>query len=78
MKEARAQRTVLITAAESDGSVETREIEPYSLRPGKQGAEQRLFGWCMTRNAIRSWSISNIQKSEPTGNDFSPRWPIEF
>ncbi|WP_442863465.1 WYL domain-containing protein [Arthrobacter sp. FW306-2-2C-D06B] len=78
MEEARAQRTVLITAAESDGSVETREIEPYSLRPGKPGTEPRLFGWCMTRNAIRSWSVSNIRLSVPTGNSFSPRWPVEF
>lgn len=78
LKEARAHRTVLITASELDGSVETREIEPYSLRPGKSGTDPSLFGWCMTREAIRSWKVSNIRLAVPTGNSFSPRWPVEL
>ena len=31
--EARAGRTVLLTAREADGSVGTREIEPYTFAP---------------------------------------------
>lgn len=35
--EARAGRTVLLTAREADGFVETREVKPHSLRPGPNG-----------------------------------------
>jgi predicted DNA-binding transcriptional regulator YafY len=41
---ARANRTVLMTARELDGSIETREVEPYSLRRGASGQPGvRLF-----------------------------------
>ena len=74
--EARAGRTILLTAREADGSVETREIEPYSLRPGPQGP--RLFYWCLKKQGTRNTYVSNIVAAEPTGNSFTPRWPIEL
>jgi hypothetical protein len=74
--EARAGRTVLLTAREADGSVETREIEPYSLRPGKNGP--RLFYFCLKKQGTRNTYVSNIVSAQPTGNSFSPRWPIEL
>ena len=76
--EARANRTVVIVARESNGTVETREIEPYSTRPGAPGKGERLFGYCLVREALRSWTISNIQSAEPTGRSFSPRWDVEL
>ncbi|WP_417864632.1 WYL domain-containing protein [Aeromicrobium erythreum] len=77
-QEARASRTVLIEAYESDGTVETREIEPYSLRPGAPGKSERLYGFCLKREAVRSWTVDNIVRAEPTGNEFAPRWPVEL
>jgi predicted DNA-binding transcriptional regulator YafY len=74
--EARAGRTVLLTAREADGSVETREIEPYSLRPGKAG--ERLFYYCLKRQGTRNTHVRAIVAAEPTGNGFVPRWPVEF
>lgn len=65
-----------ITAREADGSVETREIEPYSLRPGKTGL--RLFYWCLKKQGTRNTYVSNILNVDPTGNSFSPRWPVEL
>jgi len=50
--EARENRTVVLTAIESDGSSETREVEPYSLRPGgTDRPETRLFYYCLKRAA---------------------------
>ena len=74
--EARAEHTVTHTAREADGSVETREIEPYSLRSGDAG--QRLFYFCLKKQGTRNTYVSNILAATPTGNSFAPRWPIEL
>jgi predicted DNA-binding transcriptional regulator YafY len=73
---AREHRTVLLTAREKDGSIESREAEPYSIRPAKNGP--RLFYWCHTRNALRSTQLTNIVDARPTNRTFSPRWTIEL
>lgn len=78
IQEARASRTVVISAAEADGSIETREIEPYSIRQGGPGKPDRLMGWCLLREATRSWTVSNILSAAATGTSFKPRWPIEL
>lgn len=75
-EEARNNRTVMLTAVEADGSVETREVEPYSLRPGD--GDQRLYYYCLTKEGIRNTYLHNIQAVSPTGNEFNPRWPIEL
>jgi len=77
-REARANRTVVITARKNDGSVETREIEPYSLRSGAPGKAPRLFAFCLKRMETRSWTVTNILKAVPTGKPFAPRWPVEL
>lgn len=74
--EARAHRTVLLTAREADGSVETREIEPYSLRAGREG--ERLFYWCLRKQGTRNTYVKDIVAAESTGNDFAPRWTVEL
>lgn len=77
--EARANRTVVLTARELDGSCETREIEPYSLRPGGQDRpEPRLFYYCLKKDGTRNTYLSNIVSAEPTGRTFVPRWPVEL
>jgi len=78
VREARAHLTVIITARENDGSIETREIEPYSMRPGAAGKAPRLFGFCLKRMETRSWTVTNILEAVPTGNSFAPRWPVEL
>jgi hypothetical protein len=58
--EARAHRTVVLTARESDGSFEVREIEPYSLRPGaKDRPEVRLYYYCLKKHGIRNTANSS-------------------
>jgi hypothetical protein len=78
IREARAYRTVLLTARESDGSVESREVEPYSIRPGGPGKPDRLFAYCLERSGTRSWHIPNIISAEATGREFEPQWPVEL
>lgn len=75
-EEARAHRTVVIDAYEKDGSRESREIEPYSIRPG-QDAERLLF-FCLERKAMRSILLPNIVAATPTGQAFVPRYPVEL
>ena len=77
-EEANSLRTVMLTARESDGSVETREIEAYSIRPGAAGKGPLLFGYCYTKRGTRSWRLANLISAEPTGHTFEARWPVEL
>lgn len=74
--EAHEHRTVLIDAFEKDGSRESREIEPYSIRPGE--TDDRLMFFCLKRNDWRSLLVSNIVDARPTGRPFAPRERVEF
>lgn len=74
--EAHHHRTVLLDAYEKDGSRETREVEPYSVRPGQ--TDDRLMFFCLKRNDWRSLLLRNIVDAQPTGRSFVPREPVEF
>jgi predicted DNA-binding transcriptional regulator YafY len=75
-EEARANRTVVIEGRKKDGTEESREIEPYSIREGKEG--DLLVFFCLKRRATRSLLVSNILSVEPTGNSFEPRYEVEL
>ncbi|HEU4461751.1 MAG TPA: WYL domain-containing protein [Solirubrobacterales bacterium] len=75
-EEARANRTVLIQGRKKDGSEESREIEPYSIREGKD--DDVLVFFCLKRQNTRSLLVSNILSAEPTGNSFEPRYAVEL
>ena len=71
----RNKHTIIITAREKDGSVETREAEPYSY---KQTKDNELFlCYDISKQGMRSFIVHNIISVEETENIFSPRWPIE-
>jgi predicted DNA-binding transcriptional regulator YafY len=67
--------TIIITAREADGSIETREAEPYSYRV--TGRTEKFFCFDIAKGEIRNFLVSNIISVEETGNSFEPRWPIE-
>lgn len=67
--------TIIITAREKDGSVETREAEPYSYR--EKGGHELFFCYDIAKQGMRSFIVSNIISVEETNNSFSPRWPVE-
>ena len=67
--------TIMITAREEDGSVETREAEPYSYR--NKGGSSLFFCYDINKGGTRSFHISNIISVEETDNSFTPRWSVE-
>lgn len=75
-EEARANRTVLIDGRKKDGTEESREIEPYSIREGKD--DDLLVFFCLKRQETRSLLVSNILAAEPTDNSFEPRYEVEL
>ena len=71
----RKNHTIMITAKEKDGSIETREAEPYSYRV--TAGTEKFFCYDIKKNGTRNLFVSNIISVEETDNKFSPRWPIE-
>jgi len=67
--------TIMITAREKDGSVETREAEPYSYRI--KGDNELFYCYDITKQGFRSLIVNNIISVKETNNAFSPRWPVE-
>lgn len=71
----RSLHTIIITAREDDGSIETREAEPYSYRI--KGGDEKFFCYDIARGGIRNFRVSSIISVAETSNSFSPRWPVE-
>ena len=71
----RNRKTIIITAREEDGSVETREAEPYSYR--FKGGHELFYCYDIVKGGTRSFIVSNIISVQETNNTFSPRWPVE-
>lgn len=67
--------TIIITASEEDGSVETREAEPYSYKV--KGGHELFYCYDIAKEGIRSFVVSRIIEVEKTGNSFEPRWPVD-
>jgi predicted DNA-binding transcriptional regulator YafY len=71
----RNRHTIIITAREDNGTVETREAEPYSYR--MTGGDEKFFCFDIKKDGIRNFHISKIISVEETSNIFIPRWPVE-
>lgn len=69
------RHTILLTAKEKDGSVETREAEPYSYKLEK-GSEY-FYCYDIVKKGTRKFKVENIISVEETENSFIPRWPVE-
>ena len=67
--------TVIITAREQDGTIETREAEPYSYR--MTGGTEKFFCYDLRKHGTRNFLVSNIISVQETQNSFTPRWPVE-
>lgn len=71
----RNRHTILLTAREKDGSIETREAEPYSYHFEK--GRQYFYCYDVRKRGIRKFLVSNITSVVETNNTFVPRWPVE-
>ena len=69
------KHTIILQAREKNGSVETREAEPYSYR-FKKGHEL-FFCYDIAKHGTRSFLVQNIISVEETNRAFTPRYPIE-
>jgi hypothetical protein len=67
--------TIIITAREKDGSVETREAEPYSYRI--TAGTEKFFCFDVTNGGTKNFFVTNIISVQETKNRFNPRWPVE-
>lgn len=67
--------TIILTAREKDGSIETREAEPYSYRI--TNGHELFFCYDVNKRGMRSFIVSNIIAVEETKKSFSPRYPVE-
>ncbi|QDS14265.1 hypothetical protein [Xanthomonas arboricola] len=67
--------TVLVTAREDDGSIETREAEPYSYRI--TAGTEKFFCYDIIRKGTRNFHVQKIISVEETSNSFIPRWEVE-
>ncbi|HQT00098.1 MAG TPA: hypothetical protein PL023_07320 [Thiobacillus sp.] len=67
--------TIILTAREEDGSVETREAEPYSYR--FKGGHELFFCFDIAKQGTRFFVVERIISVEETAHSFTPRWPIE-
>lgn len=68
-------RKIWIRAREVDGSIEERDVEPYSFR--NSGRNELFFGFDPDRG-IRSFRMNRIIRVNILGQSFIPRWPVEF
>lgn len=67
--------TIILTAREKDGSVETREAEPYSYR--MEAGQEFFYCYDIAKKGTRKFYVENIMRVEETNNSFAPRWPVE-
>jgi predicted DNA-binding transcriptional regulator YafY len=68
--------TIIMMAREKDGSVETREAEPYSYR--FTNGHELFFCYDINKRGMRSFIVSNIISVEETSSDFNPRYSVEI
>ncbi|MBJ6798826.1 WYL domain-containing protein [Geomonas propionica] len=68
-------KTINITAREEDGTIETREAEPYSYR--MKGGHELFYCYDIAKQGIRSFVVSRIITVQQTETSFIPRWPVE-
>lgn len=70
--------TVRIQYTDAKGASSHREVEPYSLRPGKDPGSVRFFAFDPGRNSIRGFRMDRVSVAEVTDNTFVPRWVVEL
>lgn len=75
---AKSLHTVQIQYTDAKGASSTREVEPYSLRPGKDPGSLRFFAFDPAKNSIRGFRMDRISVAEVQPNTYVPRWVVEL
>lgn len=72
----RERKVLWIKAREDDGTIEPREVEPYSFRP--KGTKERFYFYCLFHKGTRNFKVENIIDVRITDKVFVPRYDVEF
>ncbi|MCI0563566.1 MAG: WYL domain-containing protein [Nitrososphaera sp.] len=75
---ARALHTVIINYTDQKGAASTREVEPYSWRPGKDPGSIRFFGFDISKSEIRGFRMDRVSLAQVTERTFVPKWVVEI
>ena len=70
------KKTLWIRAYESNGSIEPKEVEPYSFRP--KSTTEKFFFHCLLHNGTRNVVVDKIIEVHITENSYVPRYDVEF
>lgn len=73
----RALHTVIINYTDVEGQATTREVEPYSWRPGKDPGTVRFFGFDINKGQIRGFRMDRVSQAQVTERTFVPKWVVE-
>lgn len=67
-------KVVEIKYVDSKGKESVRTVEPYEIKASKDGGKDpSLFAWCLTKDNIRQFKISQMRAARVTEASFSPR-----
>ena len=72
------KKVIWLEATEKDGSVEPREVEPYSFRDRGKDGSLLFFGWDIQKDQIRAFRVDRILNVSILDKSFRPRFPVEF
>lgn len=76
VRQAMLERKVLsFTYSDLVGNVSHRSIEPYKLVG--RGGKIMLYGYCLEKDAVRVFNLSNASEYQLQNFTFEPRWPVE-
>ena len=67
--------TIILTARKQDGTIDTREVEPYSYKFAN--GHELFFCYDVNKRGMRSFIVSNIISVEKTNNSFTPKYNVE-
>lgn len=70
-KAAYSYKTLLIVVRKANGSVITREVEPYSMSNEK--GKLYLYCWDRTKKGIRKYRLALILRAVETPNSFNKK-----
>lgn len=73
-KAATELKTVEILYLDKEGKKSRRIIEPYSIK--EKNGSWKLYGFCLMRQAIRSFDINSIMESYVLARFFEPRFEV--
>jgi len=65
-------KIVEITYKDSKGITTNRVTEPYEIK------DNSYYGFCILKNSIRKFKLSNISSAKILDENYEPRWPIKI